>query len=92
MDINLEPKRAFISRYIRDENFVSSLRNIPTMPGYSIFSQFWSIFCNNELLDFKCDIHSIMRSLFCNERGFLRIIDHMLIKNWPLVDLRRGQA
>lgn len=58
----------------------TSLASIPAMLGRSIFSQFWSIFCNDESLDFKCDIHSIMRSLPCNERVFLRIIDHILIK------------
>lgn len=51
MEAILEPKRAFSSRYKRDEP-----------------------------LDFKCDVHSITRSLLCNERGFPRIIDHILIK------------
>lgn len=87
MEANLDPKCAFKSLYNRDESCVGEFResiasftSILAMLERSIFSQFWSVFCNDEPLDFKCDIHSIMRSLLCNERGFLRIIDHILIK------------
>ena len=83
MEANLEPKRAFSSLYKRDESCVgefresiASLTSIPVMLGRAIFSQFWSIFCNDQPLDFKCDI----QSLVCNKRGFLRIIVHILIK------------
>lgn len=87
MEAILEPKRAFSSRYKRDKNCVgefgestASLTSIHAMLGRSIFILFWSIFCSDEPLDFKCDVHSIMRSVLCNERGFPRIIDHILIK------------
>lgn len=89
MEANLDPKCALKSLYKRDESCVGEFResiasftSILAMVDRSVLSQFWSIqiFCNDEPLDFKCDIHSIMRSLLCNERGFLRIIDHILIK------------
>lgn len=87
MEVILELKCVFSLCYKCDKNcvgefgeFIVSFISIYVMLGCFIFILFWSIFCSDELFDFKCDVYLNMRFLFCNERGFLRIIDYIFIK------------